>query len=207
MHGRGQGMEGSEWPRGRRGAWVFGQPIGPMGWMAGPTSGWAPRPMALAGPPMGRRRGRGRMRRGATRDAVLLVLADQPRHGYDVMNELAERSGGVWRPSPGSVYPTLQQLEDEGLVRAESVDGKRVFQLTDVGRAEAEKVGERASPWSTLDEGISPEQRSLYKAAMQASVAASQVAQAGSSEQIAAAQAALDDARKRLYRLLAEDAS
>ena len=146
------------------------------------------------------------MRRGAIRDAVLLVLADQPRHGYDVMNELAERSGGLWRPSPGSVYPTLQQLEDEGLVRATEVDGKRVFRLTDAGQAEAAKVKEQGSPWSTLDDGVSSDRRALFQSAMQAGVAASQVAQAGSGEQIAAAQAVLDDTRKRLYRLLADDA-
>jgi DNA-binding PadR family transcriptional regulator len=126
-------------------------------------------------------------------------------HGYEIMTELADRSGGAWRPSPGSVYPTLQQLEDEDLVRAEDIDGKRAFRLTDAGRAEAEKLGERGAPWDSIDEGISPTQRALYKAALQTSVAASQVAQAGTDEQLAAAQSVLDDARKRIYRLLADD--
>ena len=195
MHGY---EDTSDWGR-RRGRRGFGPP-GPA-WMGDVAFAWAGGPFGPRG-----RHGRGRMRRGAIRDAVLLVLADQPRHGYDVMNELAERSGGMWRPSPGSVYPTLQQLEDEGLVRATEVDGKRVFQLTDDGRAEAAKVQERGSPWSTLDDGVSSDRRALFQSAMQAGVAASQVAQAGSGEQIASARAILEDTRKRLYRLLADDA-
>jgi len=201
MHGYGEGREAGDWPGARRGRWGYAPP-GAMPWMGDTPVGWGP---GGFGPHRGPR-GRGRMRRGAIREAVLLVLSDQPRHGYDVMNELADRSGGRWRPSPGSVYPTLQQLEDEGLVRATEADGKRVFQLTDAGRAEANKVAERGSPWSTLDDGASGEQRALYRSAMQTSVAASQVAQAGSGEQIAAAQGVLDDARKHLYQLLADDA-
>jgi DNA-binding PadR family transcriptional regulator len=147
------------------------------------------------------------MRRGAIRAGILLVLAEAPGHGYEVMNELSERSGGMWRPSPGSVYPTLQQLEDEGLVRAEEVEGKRVFSLTDAGRAEAAKLAEGGAPWDMVQGGrLSSDERALYRSALQLSVAASQVAQAGTAEQIAAAQVALDDARKRIYRLLAEDA-
>ena len=186
----------------------FTMPFGARAWMAGPPPG-GPFPgfMPIAGGPMFGGRGRGRVRRGAIRAAILVVLADRPMHGYEIMTELGERSGGMWRPSPGSVYPTLQQLEDEDLVSAEDVDGKRTFRLTDAGRAEAEKLGERGAPWESIDEGVSDAQRALYKAALQTSVAASQVAQAGSDEQIAAAQSALDDARKRLYRLLAEDTS
>jgi DNA-binding PadR family transcriptional regulator len=161
------------------------------------------------GGPLGhraRRRGRGRMRRGAIRTAILAVLVDQPMHGYEIMNQLSERSGGRWRPSPGSVYPTLQQLEDEDLVRADDVDGKKVFRLTDAGKAEATKVADDGAPWEALDEDVSDGERSLYQSAMQVGVAATQVAQAGTPEQIAAAQAALDEARKKIYRLLAEDA-
>lgn len=186
-------------PFGMRGAWM-----GPQG--PGQFT------MPVPGPPhffwRGRGRGgRGRVRRGAIRAAILKLLTDRPMHGYEIMNELAERSGGMWRPSPGSVYPTLQLLEDEGLVRAEEVDGKRTFKLTKSGRAEAEKLGERGTPWESMDDGITDAQRALYKAALQTSVAASQVAEAGTDEQLAAAQAALDDARKRIYRLLADDAS
>jgi DNA-binding PadR family transcriptional regulator len=152
-----------------------------------------------------RRRGRGRARRGDIRAGVLLVLADRPMHGYEVMTELAERSGGVWRPSPGSVYPTLQQLEDEDLVRSEEVDHKRIFRLTDAGKAEAEEVAARGAPWSTVTDGLTDEQRALHQAALQLSAAVMQVAHAGSPEQVAATQSLLDDARKSVYRLLAED--
>src|SRR4029077_20476671 len=78
-----------------------------------------------------------RMRRGDIRTAVLAVLTEAPGHGYDVMQNLEDKSGGAWRPSPGSVYSTLQLLEDEGLVRSTERDGKRVFEITDAGRAEA----------------------------------------------------------------------
>src|SRR4029079_4973789 len=92
---------------------------------------------------------RGRMRRGDIRTAVLSVLAEAPGHGYDVMQTLEEKTGGAWRPSPGSVYPTLQLLEDEGLVRSVERDGKRIFEITDEGRAEVERRIEAAggTPW------------------------------------------------------------
>lgn len=145
------------------------------------------------------------MRRGEIRTAILLVLADAPRHGYEVMTELAERTGGMWRPSPGSVYPTLQQLEDEDLVRAEDVDGKRVFNLTDAGRAEAEKLAKRGAPWEAFNADVSAGDRGLHRSLHALIAAARQVAKAGSPAQIAAAQESLDGARKSIYRLLAED--
>src|SRR3954454_18829623 len=111
----------------------------------------------------GRHAGRGggrfgggpRMRRGDIRTAVLAVLAEGPGHGYDVMQNLEDKTGGAWRPSPGSVYPTLQQLEDEGLVRSTERDGKRVFEITDAGRAEATSRLEEAGgpPWEGASQG------------------------------------------------------
>src|SRR5438046_760127 len=105
-------------------------------------------------------RGRGRKaRRGDARTAALLLLAEEPRNGYQIMQEIEERSEGLWRPSPGSVYPALQQLEDEGLIRAEESEGRRTFQLTDAGRAyvEAHK-DEISAPWEavsgSVDEGM-----------------------------------------------------
>ena len=145
------------------------------------------------------------MRRGEIRTAILLVLADAPRHGYEVMTELAERTGGMWRPSPGSVYPTLQQLEDEGLVRAEDVDGKRVFNLTDVGRAESEKLAERGAPWDEFNADVSAGDRGLHHSLHALVIAYKQVAKVGTPAQIAATQQALDGARKSIYRALAED--
>src|SRR5262245_13544395 len=84
--------------------------------------------------------GRGpRVRKGDVRAAVLVLLAEQPRNGYQIIQEISERSGGLWKPSSGSVYPALQQLEDEGLVETESVDGKRSFKLTETGRTYVEE--------------------------------------------------------------------
>ena len=91
----------------------------------------------------GRRAGRGDIRA-----AILVLLAEEPMHGYQVIQELAERTGGVWRPSPGSVYPTLQQLEDEELVRETASDsGKRVYELTDAGR---EQAASTEAPWNAV---------------------------------------------------------
>ena len=95
------------------------------------------------------------MRRGQIRTALLAVLVEEPGHGYDVMQKLEDKTGGAWRPSPGSVYPTLQLLEDEGLVRSSERDGKRVFEITDAGRAEADaRVAEAGGPpWDVAAEG------------------------------------------------------
>jgi DNA-binding PadR family transcriptional regulator len=189
---------GAAWGRGRRRgrgrayAWAGG-PSGFGPWGPGPGRGFGP----------GGRRGRGRARRGAIRAGILAVLADRPMHGYEVMTELAERSGGGWRPSPGSVYPTLQQLEDEDLVRGEEVDGKRVFRLTDAGRAEAERVTADGAPWDSLDD-VGKHGRGLRTSVGQLAAAAMQVQSLGTDEQVAAAQAVLDDARKQIYRLLAD---
>ena len=96
--------------------------------------------------------GRGpRAGRGDIRAGVLVLLAEQPRHGYEIIRELAERSGGVWRPSPGSIYPTLKQLAHEGLVRADKGEGRRVFELTDAGRTYVEEHAEElAAPWDAV---------------------------------------------------------
>ncbi len=83
----------------------------------------------------GRGGGGRKARRGDIRTAALLLLAEEPRNGYQIMQEVQERSEGAWRPSPGSVYPALQQLEDEGLIRSEEVDGRKLFRLTDEGLA------------------------------------------------------------------------
>src|ERR1700677_1701838 len=106
----------------------------------GPRGGFGSGPFGGFGTGGGpRRRGR-RARRGDIRTAALLLLAEEPRNGYQIMQEIEERSDGVSRPSPGSTYPALQQLEDEGLIRAQELDGRKLFQLTDAGR---EYVAER----------------------------------------------------------------
>lgn len=155
----------------------------------------------------GRHRGR-RARRGDIRAAILLLLAEEPRNGYGLMQEVEHRSGGVWRPSPGSVYPALAQLEDEGLVRAVEHEGRKSFELTDEGRAHVEAHRERmGTPWETPGEGARGELHELRQAAQALAAAALQVARIGSREQLAEAKGVLDDARRRLYRLLAGEST
>ena len=155
------------------------------------------------GGPWGRRR---RMRRGDVRAALLVLLDEEPRNGYGLMQEIERRSEGAWRPSPGSVYPALQQLEDEGLVRAQEEDGRRVFTLTDDGRAHVEeRRAELGEPWADLAGDDQESVRDLRGLARQVAAALLQVAASGSDEQIAQARKVLLDARKALYRILAED--
>jgi DNA-binding PadR family transcriptional regulator len=121
-----------------------------------------------------------------------------------MINELAERSRGAWRPSPGSVYPVLALLTDEGLVRAEESDGKRVFHLTEAGRAHTDARAGEPRPWDTAaaaDDGLTD----LRSLAFGVGAAIMQVAQAGSDAQLAAAQKVLLETRRALYRILAED--
>ncbi len=122
-------------------------------------------------------------------------------HGYQVMQELAERSGGRWHPSAGSVYPTLQQLEDEGLVVAEDRDGRRTFALTETGRTAATAVPEER-PWAHREGGDD-----LRGLARELGVATMQVVRVGSPAAVDEARKVLTDARRSLYRLLAEDES
>jgi DNA-binding PadR family transcriptional regulator len=147
-----------------------------------------------------------RMRRGQIRTALLAVLAEEPGHGYDVMQKLEDKSGGAWRPSPGSVYPTLQLLEDEGLVRSTERDGKRVFEITDAGRAEATARIEEAggAPWELA--GAGPRRgREVVAAIRQLTMAFRQIAEVGSAEQVDRAIAIVTDARKQLYQILAAE--
>jgi DNA-binding PadR family transcriptional regulator len=152
------------------------------------------------------RGGGGRMRRGDIRTALLLILEEGPGHGYELIQRLEEKSDGAWRPSPGSVYPTLQLLDDEGLVTARERDGKRTFEITDAGKAEAASRVEDAggTPWELAGRGGRPsgELRGEIGNLM---LAARQIAGAASKEQTERAVAILKDARKQLYAILAED--
>jgi len=143
--------------------------------------------------------GRGRARRGDVRAALLLLLAEEPRNGYQLMQAIEERSGGRWRPSPGSVYPTLAQLEDQGFVRSRESEGGRVFQITEEGREHIES-SDHDTVWPA-DEGLTD----LKPQLKQISIAAGLVLRAGSEAQIEAATAVLAEARRKLYRILAED--
>lgn len=125
-------------------------------------------------------------------------------HGYQIIQELESRSGGAWRPSPGSVYPTLQLLADEGLVTSEEVGGKRVFSLTDAGRARWEEdKSTGATPWDEVAGG-SEEGSDLRNALFQLGAAVVQVGQTGSAETRAATVEILNEARKKVYGLLAD---
>jgi len=154
----------------------------------------------------GRRIGRGpHIGRGDVRSATLALLAEQPMHGYQIIQEIIERSGGVWRPSPGSVYPALQLLEDEGLVRAEQVEARRVFHLTDAGRAYVEEHrDELAAVWGAVTDTVDGGTRELHDLFHQVGAAVRQVTIAGTAAQVAEAGRLLASTRRQLYRILAD---
>ncbi len=140
------------------------------------------------------------------RAAALALLADEPRNGYQIIQEIAERSHGIWRPSPGSVYPALQQLEDEGLVRAREDGGRRTYELTHEGRVHVtEHQGHLAEPWAAVAESVSEEMVDLRTLYSQVGMAMRQVVEAGTPEHHGGARKILADTRRALYRLLAED--
>lgn len=147
-----------------------------------------------------------RMGRGDVRAAVLALLAEGPMHGYQIIREIEERSDGAWKPSPGSVYPTLQLLADEGLVKAEESAGKKTYSLTDAGRAAAEESGERTAPWETPGmKDAAARTSALPRAGAKLAQAVAQVASSGSPAQAQQAVDVLDEARRRLYSILAQD--
>ncbi|MFB7337371.1 PadR family transcriptional regulator [Streptomyces adustus] len=184
---------------GRRAA--FG-PFGPGGPGFGP-GGFGPG----GGPWGGRGRGggpRGRARRGDVRASILALLKDRPMHGYEMIQEIAERSGGAWKPSPGSVYPTLQLLEDEGLIISETEGGKKLFALTEQGRTAAEEGAD--APWEEASRGVDWEALSeIRQAGFGLMEAFGQVWKTGSKEQREKALAVINDARKKLYLILADE--
>jgi DNA-binding PadR family transcriptional regulator len=168
-----------------------GSPFGPFG-----PGGFGP-----GGP-----RGRGRKaRRGDIRTAALLLLNEEPRNGYQIMQEVEERSDGVWRPSPGSTYPALQQLEDEGLIRAQEQDGRKLFQLTDAGREYVKERGEgKPAPWEQMSDDVSDQAHELGRLIREVASAFTQVVRNGSEAQMGEARKVLTVTRKDLYRILAD---
>ena len=180
---------------GRRGGfpgpWAFFGGAGPWGPpdFGGPRGPWR-------GP---------RARRGDIRAAILAVLAEQPMNGYQIIQEVTERSGGMWKPSPGSIYPTLQQLEDEGLVRVEADGGRRAYTLTDEGRSYVnEHADEVTTPWQAMTE--SGEDDDGFKPLIgQVAAAVWQIVATGTPEQQAKGRDALMEFRRKLYSILAED--
>lgn len=149
------------------------------------------------------RRG-GRARRGDVRASLLALLKERPMHGYEMITEIGERTGGAWRPSPGSVYPTLQLLEEEGLIVAQESSGKKLFELTEAGRAEADAGAD--SPWEEAGRGVDWEAVQEVGAAMGAvDHAIRQVMLTGTEEQRAKGLAVLNEAKRKLYLILADE--
>jgi DNA-binding PadR family transcriptional regulator len=144
--------------------------------------------------------GRGRGRRGNTRAAVLGLLAERPMHGYEMISELEQRTGGFWRPSPGSIYPTLQLLEDEGLIVSEEAEGRKRFTLTEAGREQAAAAGQ---PWQEYDQTHVAEAHQFREAAMGIMNAVREVGTAGSAEQRRQALEVLSETKRKLYGILA----
>jgi DNA-binding PadR family transcriptional regulator len=188
---------GGEGRHGRHGPEARGEFVGPFG--PGPFG------FGRGGGPGGGGRGRGRRaRRGDIRTAALLLLAEEPRNGYQIMQEVQERSGGIWSPSPGSVYPALAQLEDEGLIRTQESDGRKLFAITDEGRALLDERGsERPAPWEQSgDEAVGMHE--LGRLMREVAHAFAQVMRTGSEGQIAKAAGVLAGTRRDLYRILAD---
>jgi DNA-binding PadR family transcriptional regulator len=174
------------------------------GWRGGP--GWPPGPPGFPFPEPRWRRGP-RVKRGDVRAAALSLLAEQPRNGYQIIQEIEARSRGVWRPSPGSVYPALAQLEDEGLIRAqEGEGGRKEFQLTDEGRAYvAGHADELRAPWDALAGSHAEDAIDMRHLFGQVAMAAMQVVSVGTEAQVDAARRVLILARRNLYGILAAD--
>jgi DNA-binding PadR family transcriptional regulator len=169
---------------------------GPRGEFGGHFGGFG-----LGGGPRGRGR---KARRGDIRTAALLLLSEEPRNGYQIMQEVQERSGGLWRPSPGSVYPALQQLEDEGLIRSEEEEGRKLFALTEEGtKLVQERDPEQRAPWETAGDA-GDRAVELGKLMREVSFAFVQVMRTGSEGQVAKASEVLAEARRDLYRILAD---
>jgi DNA-binding PadR family transcriptional regulator len=171
-----------------------GDPFGPFG-----RGGWGRGGNAFFGGG-GRRAGRGDIRA-----AILALLAEESMHGYQIIRELGERTGGAWNPSPGSVYPTLQQLEDEELVQQQtSGAGRRVYELTDAGREAAAALPSPA-PWEQVAADAHDEHADLRSLVFQVLGAVRQVAMAGTPAQREKAQEVLRGTRRSLYQILAEE--
>ena len=195
---------GRAWERG------FGGRKGPGHWgggFGGPWGGWWPGP---PGPPPGWARGP-KAGRGDVRAAILALLREGPRNGYQIMSEIEERSGGAWRPSPGAIYPALSQLADEGLITGEESDGRRTYSLTEAGRRYVEQNPEMArGAWESAAQQEAWQEDwqlpGLLAEAARLGGGIVQIAHAGTPEQVQAAEQLLQRTRRELYRILAGEA-
>jgi DNA-binding PadR family transcriptional regulator len=167
-------------------------------------------PFTGPGGPWGGHRGWGgrsrKAKRGDVRAAILALLSEEPRNGYQIIQEIAERSEGGWKPSPGAVYPALQQLTDEGLVIAEENEGRKTFRLTEEGRSYVEAHADEVSaPWDEMRPDIDDNTADLWHIARQSAFAMMQVLQTGNDAQIREARKTLVETRRKLYQILADD--
>ena len=194
---RGQGHGGFG---GQRGSWAGGPPPWVQGLIEIAQGGGR----GDFGPGPGRRGPK--VRRGDVRAAILDVLAVEPMNGYQIIQQIAERSGGAWKPSPGSVYPTVQQLEDEGLVEGHEGQGRRLLRLSDEGRRYVEEhPDELAATWRPFEQGEEDEGPGDLKPVIgQMMGAVWQVVVSGTAQQQAEAAEILSDARRKLYGILAD---
>ena len=196
--GQRRGTRGGSWDWGRT------QPKGPWEWHGGPGSPGGPWGGWWPGGPPGSPRGP-KAGRGDVRAAILALLQEGPRNGYQIMSEIEERSDGAWRPSPGAVYPALSQLADEGLIEAEESGGKRTFRLTDEGRRYVQDHPEAARPaWESMtrEPGEMP---GLFVQAARLGGAIVQMAREGTPQQIQEAETLLEQARRTMYQILADE--
>ena len=148
-------------------------------------------------------RGGGRARRGDVRAALLALLAEKPMHGYEMIQELDARTNGIWRPSPGSIYPTLQLLEDEGLIEPEASGGRKSYHLTDAGRPEAETAAQNP-PWASIGDDTMSQVQDFRDAAVGIMGALRQVGFSGTPEQRQKALEVLSETKRKLYAILAD---
>jgi DNA-binding PadR family transcriptional regulator len=198
--GHGPGMRRGPWDPGSAGTRGRRQWGGGFG---GSSGGWWPGPPGSPGSSQGQKAGR-----GDVRAAILAVLGEGPRNGYQIMSEIEERSGGAWRPSPGAVYPALSQLADEGLITGEESGGRRTFSLTDAGRAYVEQNPEMArGAWESMAQQEAWQLPGLFAVAARLGGGIVQMAHAGTPGQIHAAERLLEQTRRRLYQILADDMS
>ncbi|MGO3085457.1 PadR family transcriptional regulator [Ancrocorticia populi] len=175
-------------PRGRRGG-----PRGPHG--HGPH-GHGPHGHGHGGPRAGR---------GDVRSAILVLLSEGEMHGYQIIREIEDRSSGTWKPSPGSVYPTLQMLADEGLVEVAEAGSRKSYHLTEEGKVAAKKAAERPLPWKTPSAEAINKAAGLPRAGAELAQAIGQVATSGTPKQTEATIETLKDARRQIYAILAEE--
>jgi DNA-binding PadR family transcriptional regulator len=189
----GPGWRGAPWGRRQTRPAGFGEwPGGP----GGPWRGWWPGPPGFTRGP--------KASRGDVRAAILALLREGPRNGYQIMSEIEERSGGAWRPSPGAVYPALQQLADEGLVKAEESGGRRTFSLTEAGRRHIEENPDAArAAWESMTADDADEMPGLFAQAAQLAGSIVQMAHVGTPGQVRAAETLLEQTRRQMYQILA----